>query len=372
MDIVLSMTLGINVLIIFLLIEKLKFNFANIYLLGLLISVFIGTAFTIYINHYSPPPPLIADIINSLPVLSGTLTYFYIKDSLFKVERFKPSMFLHLLPFGLAVILCSFDKDELSLVSLFLNIGLKICVSIVYILVSLNIIKKQQILTKNHFSNTDSVDLKWLAFIVKTGLFTYILYLIILCFWFFKIQIVENLVSYANLIVLIYILPIAYYGLTATNVFIKISSINSKIDAAFDSNDDSDQITINNGPKELINSEKADEIYVNLLEQIDFQKLYRLENLTLEDLAKELNLHSRYLSYVINTKSGKTFFDLINHYRIKEFNIEVLNPQNKHLTILAIAFDCGFGSKSSFNRAYKSEMGISPTQFIKASSLQLN
>ena len=367
MNIVLSMTLGINALIIFLLIEKIKSNFANTFLLGLLISIFIGTAFTIYIQYFLPAI-LLAALINSLPVLFGTFTYFYIKQSLFKFNEFKASLLLHLLPFILAVILSIQHHDNLSFVSIFLNIGLKICVSIIYIVVSLKIIQKQQIVTKNHFSNTDSADLKWLEFIVKTGLFSYILYFIILCSWFLQIHFFENIVDYANLIVLIYIIPIAYYGITATNVFVKISSINSQIDSGLEIQETDNSKVSESVSKELISSEKADEIYANLLERMHTQKLYRLENLTLEDLAKELNLHSRYLSYVINTKSGKTFFDFINHFRIQEFNVEVLNPQNKHLTNLAIAYSSGFGSKSSFNRAYKSEMGISPTQFIKDST----
>jgi len=371
MNIILSMTLGINALIIFLLIEKIKSNFANIYLLGLLISIFIGTSFAIYTNYYTSPA-VFAGIINSLPVLFGAFTYLYIKHSLFKVKRFKLSMLLHLLPFILSVILSIYYEDYQSFVSILINIALKIVVSIVYIVVSLKVIQKQQIVTKNHFSNTENADLKWLAFIVKTGLFSYILYLLIMFSWLFKIQIMENLVGYANLIVLIYILPIAYYGLTSTNVFVKISSINSQIDSGLEIQETDNPKASESVSKELISSEKADEIYANLLERMRTQKLYHLENLTLEDLAKELNLHSRYLSYVINTKSGKTFFDFINHFRIQEFNVEVLNPQNKHLTNLSIAFSCGFGSKSSFNRAYKSEMGISPTQFIKDSTILID
>jgi AraC-like DNA-binding protein len=130
-------------------------------------------------------------------------------------------------------------------------------------------------------------------------------------------------------------------------------------------NENTNQFVNKNEKKELISKEEASFILQKIILIIETKKLFEDENLMIEDLAREIDLHSKYVSYVINTIAGKNFFDFINQFRIKEFNAEVLSPQNKNLTFLTIAFNCGFGSKSAFNRAYKSEMGISPTEFIK-------
>lgn len=83
------------------------------------------------------------------------------------------------------------------------------------------------------------------------------------------------------------------------------------------------------------------------------QKLYLEPELSLSDLANKLKTNTSILSAAINTNFGKNFNDFVNEYRIKEFKIEIQNPDNKHYTKLAVAFDCGFNSKATFNRALK-------------------
>jgi len=364
MEIILSMTLGITLLLVILLIPKLNQNSATIYLLALLISMLCGTAYVILLNYFKFSPNLFGHLLNSLPTLLGVFTYLYIKQSLLLTQRCNKKCLLHFIPFVLSILFSYFETNELSLLSVILNIGLKIIVSIVYLVISLKIIQQHQVFSRNHFSNIDKIDLKWLYFIVKLGLISFVFYLIIMLLWAFDVQFIQHIDAYSNLVVLVFILPISYYGLTATSVFVQISTANLLIQPVQDIANHP-IVETKNELKELVSPEKAEQIYKNLLFVIDSKKLYHNDNLMLEDVAKELNLHSKYLSYVINTKSGKTFFDLINHFRIKEFNAQALSPANKHLTLLAIAFNCGFGSKSSFNRAYKNEMGISPTEFLK-------
>jgi len=365
MEIILSMTLGVALLLIILTAKKVKHHFANLYLLFILSSVSIGTGYVIFINHFNFPYRILEHSINSLPILLGCFTYLYIKYSIFSIRRFRSADVLHFLPFVLGIPLSYFDTNDFGAISIFLNIVLKICLSIAYLFLSLKIIKKHQIFAKNHFSNTDKIDLKWLDFIVKIGLISYFLYFIIMMLWAFDVKIVEHIEGYSNLIVFVFILSISYYGLTSTTVFATISNANLQNHHSVAISDSEKIIEQKIETKELLTPQKAEEIYNSLLKLMETKKLYRNEHLMLEELAKELNLHSKYVSYVINTKSQKSFFDFVIHFRIQEFNAEVLLPHNKHLTFLAIAFNCGFGSKSAFNRAYKNEMGISPTEFLK-------
>lgn len=364
MELIFGMTLGITFLLILLLSGKLKDNLANLFLLLLLLSVSIGTLYSALLNYHHLQFFIVLPIVNALPVLTGTLIYLYIRFSLYPLNRNAKKTLAHFIPFFVATAINFLIKNESALVFIFVEIILKICVSIIYLILSLYIIRRQDISTKNHFSNTDNFDLKWLKFIVYIGLITYIIYLLLITLGLLKIEVVRNTEFYANLVPFLFVLPMSYYGLTSTNVFLKISAINTDEEVFFPSHKQKSDI------KELISSEKADEIYKKLIYLVETEKLFLNENLMIEDIAGNLNLHSKYLSYVINTKSGKTFFDFINQYRVKEFNAEILNPRNKNLTIMTIAYQCGFGSKSSFNRVYKNELGISPRQFIKNANNQ--
>ncbi|NRS93879.1 AraC-like DNA-binding protein [Chryseobacterium sp. 16F] len=57
------------------------------------------------------------------------------------------------------------------------------------------------------------------------------------------------------------------------------------------------------------------------------------------------------------------FQDFVNNYRVEEFVKRLKNDQNKQFTLLAIATDVGFNSKSSFNAIFKKTKGLTPTQF---------
>ncbi|WP_437370215.1 helix-turn-helix domain-containing protein [Maribacter litoralis] len=90
--------------------------------------------------------------------------------------------------------------------------------------------------------------------------------------------------------------------------------------------------------------------------------------LSLKQLAYEINLHPNKLSWLLNNHFGKNFNDFINHYRIREFQQLAVLPENKHITLLGLAYDSGFNSKTVFNTFFKKETGTTPKQWVKANS----
>lgn len=362
MQFFLSVSIGLNLLLIFFTIRILKNNTANMFLLAMLVIVLIGTSYVISLNYFAIQSPLLAHIINSLPSLIGSLVYLYVYYSINTLVKIRLNFLLHLWPFFISIPFSYYDVSEISTISIVLNIGLKIIVSIIYFIFSLKILSKHKAKIRNHYSKTEKIDLGWLVFVVKAGLVSYLIYLIIMSLWAIDVNTFSNLEVIANIVVLFFIFAISYYSLSSTKIFDKIAEFNINIDEQDDFSAKSLKV---NERKELVSAAEAAIIMQRIIAYIESDKVFKNENLMLEDISKELNLHSKYVSYVINTVSGKNFFDFINHFRIAEFNKEVLESKNKNLTLLSIAYDCGFGSKSAFSRAYKSEMGISPTQFIK-------
>lgn len=87
--------------------------------------------------------------------------------------------------------------------------------------------------------------------------------------------------------------------------------------------------------------------------------------LSLGELAKLIGTTDKKLSTLLNQNMHTNFYDYINSFRIAEFKKSVENGKLMQLSIVGLALECGFKSKSSFYRAFKKETGVSPSQFIQ-------
>lgn len=97
---------------------------------------------------------------------------------------------------------------------------------------------------------------------------------------------------------------------------------------------------------------------------IQSEKLYQNPELTLNDLAKRLETNASIISKAINQGFQMNFNDCINDYRIEAVKNSFANGEHKKSTLLGIAYDCGFNSKATFNRAFKKNTGKTPKEFI--------
>ncbi len=85
--------------------------------------------------------------------------------------------------------------------------------------------------------------------------------------------------------------------------------------------------------------------------------------LTLPALAQRLGTNESVLSAVINSAFGKNFNDFVNAYRVEAVKVMLQDPSTSHYSLLGIGLECGFNSKSTFNRVFKRMTGVAPGDF---------
>ena len=98
------------------------------------------------------------------------------------------------------------------------------------------------------------------------------------------------------------------------------------------------------------------------------ERPYLKAGLTLKELSAALQTNPSVLSKVINAGFGQNFNDFINARRVEAVKEMIQSPDTAHLTLLGIANECGFNSKSTFNRAFKKFAGMSPREFLMEKS----
>jgi len=103
----------------------------------------------------------------------------------------------------------------------------------------------------------------------------------------------------------------------------------------------------------------------SLLSVLEQEQVFLNPELTLVELSKQLNTNASILSKVINKGFGQNFNDLINQYRINIVIGEIEKGLHKKQTLLSIAYDCGFNSKATFNRAFKKVTNFTPVEYIQ-------
>jgi len=200
---------------------------------------------------------------------------------------------------------------------------------------------------KDRYSNIEKVSLSWITVILSLFV-VYFLIISPLMFVFYMAgaDYIMHLESvWTPVFIAVYIFILGFNGIRHHEVFISKPEPDREKDAGY--------------------SGKAAQKLKNFMDE---HHPYLAEDLTLEGLSGMTEIPEHQLSKIINKEFGMNFFDFINSYRIDYFNLLCLAPENRDRSILELAFDSGFYSKSTFNLSYKKRMGITPSQFIKSNS----
>lgn len=227
---------------------------------------------------------------------------------------------------------------------------------VLYVILSSLALRKHRISIANQFSNTEKINLQWLQYLIYWIAVIWILVIVSNDYWIFGA-------------VVLFILFIGFFGIRQAGIFYS-PQVSPDKEVATVSTDESETQSAEKRKyqKSGLSQEGSELLHRQLGLVMTDEKLYRESELSLADLALRLNTQPNYLSQVINEREGKNFYDYVNTLRIEEFKRVAASPESRKYTLLALAEQCGFNSKSSFNRYFKKVTGQSPSEFMLAFS----
>ncbi|KAA2221221.1 helix-turn-helix domain-containing protein [Chryseobacterium sediminis] len=226
---------------------------------------------------------------------------------------------------------------------------------ILYVGLSLLAVRKYKKEISSQYSNTEKINLNWVYYLIVG----------IALIWI-AVMIRNNILIFS--MVVLFIMVAAYFGISKVGI-LEYSAVKTE--------DTPENITVENSSeapkyeKTFAGEEAIQNIYNKLTIQMEKEKLYTDPELNLNYVAKLLDVHPNLLSQTINFVENRNFYDYINRQRIEEFKRIALLPESGKLTILSLAFESGFNSKTSFNRNFKKYMNCSPREFLKSQSIAM-
>ncbi|MGN7722393.1 helix-turn-helix domain-containing protein [Chitinophaga sp. 22620] len=315
-----------------------------------------------------------------LPLAHGPFLYLYVA-TLANQSNKRLRWFIHFIPATIAYLLLSgffiltFDQK----ISVYQNSGVGyekllsiirlpiIPSGIIYVALSLILLKKHRVNISRQFSYSEKINLDWLVYLT-IGIGAIWLSIIL-----------GNDIS-TFLLVDLFILFIGYFGIKQVGIFTNRVQL---IDTDTIKNSDPAEGNAPGLNSPAIGSEKAKylktaigpelmlKVHQELTLLMQAEKLFKDPELSLDGLAAQLGVSSNTLSQVINTMEQRNFYDYINNFRVKEFQRIAALPENSQFTLLSLAFEVGFNSKTTFNRNFKKATGLSPSEFCQQEKIQL-
>lgn len=116
---------------------------------------------------------------------------------------------------------------------------------------------------------------------------------------------------------------------------------------------------------QLLSDEEAADFQAALDRYMLEELAFLSPDLSLRQLAAEINMHPNQLSWLLNSQYGKNFNAFVNDYRIDHFKKLASDHGNRHISLIGLAYESGFNSKSVFNTYFKKREGLTPSAYVK-------
>ncbi len=244
---------------------------------------------------------------------------------------------------------------------------------VAYTVWAYRLLRKHRRVIADLFSNEEKINLRWLQYLI------YGLAII----W---VAVLANMDPIVYGAAVLFVLFIGYFGIRQVGIFTNQPAL-QMAQASYDSPDfpssesktdlapiptfSEKTVSETTSPdkkkyeKSGLTPEAAEALHQRLQDLMNSEQLFKESELSLTDLAERLDTHPNYLSQIVNEKEGKNFYDYINSMRVEAFLKMSAEPKNRQFTLLALALECGFNSKSAFNRYFKKATGQAPSDFLR-------
>lgn len=324
------------------------------------------------------PHLIAADFV--LPFLYGPLLYLYARTIEEGGRHAPPTAWRHFVPlaavallmipfYGLpadAKLLMRTDPSAQSWTPVldWLNRA-KLAYSLVYIVATFRVVRRHRASIRLRFASEDRMALIWLRNILIGGFGMWLLSTgVYVVGW--ALGAGDPLAGFSDAVSLalaVFIYAIGYLGLRQHAVPEWVVSPAGPSHSATNDIVDVATPSMPRYERSGLTSDRISELAAALDRTMDETRAYRSTDLSLADLARRLDVPPHHLSETLNAGHGRNFYDYVNGWRVQDVKRRLEDPADDHFTVLALALDAGFASKSAFNATFRKHVGMTPSEY---------
>lgn len=353
-------------LVFFLLTVRSENKLANRILAAYFI-IFAAHISVFFYGEYLELPLVVEMLRDNLVELSGPLLFLYLLSNIYSDFKLRRIHLLHLLPFviGILIYIPRFytvsESERILFTESFSNqfeakfsYLCGVWFSILYLVLMFVELKKYRQVLQENYADTTSFNYKWLfqLTMVVTLIFIFSQFKQLYRFYGSDVEILNIMRLLLTCVLLLFLCWIVLKSMYQPELFKAI---------------DSKHVLVQEQLKE---SSQLNKTNAEVNKRIEKLRLFMEENepyldssLTIQKLAALLGMPQRELSVLINHQLNQHFFNFITDYRIKKALSLISNPTYQNRTIQEIYYEVGFNSKSPFNKAFKDQTGMTPSEY---------
>ncbi|SEM17867.1 AraC-type DNA-binding protein [Aquimarina amphilecti] len=298
----------------------------------------------------------------------GPLLFLYVKSLFLKEDSLVNNSLVHFIPallFACVITIPTiiFNNSRIDALAYthtdFIRLIIRIdsLYFLLYLFLSLRLLSKYRKLTKHKYSNLTRYDFNWIKIMLISAICILCLDMGIIVFEYFFGNFHWNTDYVSVIAMIILVIYLGYYGVNQSKVLLPSFLFDSEI-----------KHKVNKLENKTISPVKRAEFEAlkNRLELLlGTDQPYLDQDLTLGKLAQKISTTDKILSTMLNQYMSTTFYDLINKYRVQAVKEKLDLEEYKSYNLFGIACECGFKSRTSFNRIFKKETGLSPSGYKK-------
>ena len=290
-----------------------------------------------------------------LPVLTfgfglwyGPLIYLYIQSLIYQNFVWRWRDLGHFLP-GLLLSLAVFAKIPM----LWWSAGLTLLSMVVYVLLAAQSYRRFSRTLSQTQSAEDQIAMRWAWRMLQLNIVAVVLNLLNILLLVLTGQSTLKMLAEVSMFVFLWLL---------VNILGIHGRVQHQLFAGITAEDEAIAEQSGKAPPLELSEERQRLIEQKLLQHMQVQQPFLDPMFNLQMLGRQLGETPRYVSVVINQRLGQSFADFVNDYRLQQVKRSLADPQEQR-TILQIIYDCGFSTKSNFNRAFKQQEGMTPSAY---------